>query len=527
MQYRSHSSGAFQVAIEQAASYHELTISGGTGNDAGAVWDLGDADHWTAGFALRRALGGGTVEEESTQVIQDIMQIPGLTVDVLSSGNSIVSHEQYETVVSTVLRVQIASMDLTALRNQLMAALTGVPVSSISGFPAPMGHTGSEFIVSFSTQMKQQDVVIMGAAAVRTDYDTGAHVGYLVDDNAGGTGLAETSANTENECEFYEADFTVTDIVWVIDESGSMDADQAKVIAATDTFVALAQQYGLSWRNCVVDMTEGYPQCCTGDGVSGGTFLDGSDVATFKTCVQTPNGSHTASEGNENGLHQMQDTINALLPRADTADKIRPGASLVVIFLTDEPAQELKDDSSCPVTDFPSMDCISVNPPPHCFDPPYDANCDAVVQGYLTTLQAENGQAHGILVPASEPDCSDQGQRSRGYEDLINMVGGQVGSICQDDFTATMNLIVQDIAGGSSQIVLEHVPITVSIAVALERKDGLGSSTFEPIERSRAQGFDYRPSANRVVLIGQPMDYPPYQVVVSYSRWVTGVAPPD
>ena len=76
-------------------------------------------------------------------------------------------------------------------------------------------------------------------------------------------------------------------------------------------------------------------------------------------------------------------------------------------------------------------------------------------------------------------------------------------------------------------MVLAHVPITVSLGAAIERKDGLGASTFEPLERSRLAGFDYRASSNRVVLINQPMDYPPYQVVVSYVRWVTGVAPPD
>ncbi len=532
VQYKLHSTGAFQVALEQAAQYNEVNISGGNGNEAAAVWDLVDPDHWTSGWALRRTLQGGSVEEESTQAIQDIMAIPGVQVDVLSSGNSIVSHEQYETVVSTVLAVQLPSTDLAALRNQILGALTGQPLSNISPLPAAMGHAGTEFIISFATQMKAQDAVVMGAVAVRGDYEGGAHVGYHVDDNAGGTGLAETSADVENECEFYEADFTVTDIVWVIDESGSMDADQDKVIAATDTFVDLANQYGLSWRNCVVDMTEGYPTCCTGDGVSGGTFLDSTDVATFKTCVQQPNGSHDPSTGSEYGLTQMQDTLNGMLPRADTPSTIRPGASLVVFFLTDEPAQELKDDSSCEVGEPPLdpdySDCISMPPlPAHCYDPFYNAACDAMLQPYLSLLQQESAQAHGILVPASAPDCSDQGARSRGYEDLINMVGGQVGSICQDNFTASMTLIVQDIAGGSSQIVLQHVPITVSIAVAIERKDGQGSSTFEPIERSRTQGFDYRASANRVVLINQPMDYPPYQVVVSYSRWVTGVAPPD
>jgi hypothetical protein len=279
-------------------------------------------------------------------------------------------------------------------------------------------------------------------------------------------------------------------------------------------------------------MTQGYGECCTGQGQSGDYFIDGTDTATFNTCVQTPNGSHTADTGNEYGLDNMKLTIQNHLPRQDDDTHIRPAASLVVIFLTDEASQELKNNSACDVGEPPLdpdySDCMSFPPlPAHCYDPYYNQACDdQLIADYLPILQQENAQAHGILVPASEPDCSDQGMRGRGYEDLINMVGGQVGSICQNDFNATMNLIVQDIAGGSSAINLQHVPITVSIAVAIERKDTT-PSTYEPLPRSRVEGFDYRASSNRIVLVNQPMDFPPYDVVVSYERWVTNMVGPD
>ena len=47
------------------------------------------------------------------------------------------------------------------------------------------------------------------------------------------------------------------------------------------------------------------------------------------------------------------------------------------------------------------------------------------------------------------------------------------------------------------------------------------------LARSRLSGFDYRASANTIVFIGQDFSSPPYDVAVSYQRWVTGVAPPD
>jgi hypothetical protein len=47
------------------------------------------------------------------------------------------------------------------------------------------------------------------------------------------------------------------------------------------------------------------------------------------------------------------------------------------------------------------------------------------------------------------------------------------------------------------------------------------------LPRSRVNGFDYRASSNSIVFLQQDFSNPPYEVVVSYQRWVTGIAPPD
>ena len=105
-------------------------------------------------------------------------------------------------------------------------------------------------------------------------------------------------------------------------------------------------------------------------------------------------------------------------------------------------------------------------------------------------------------------------------------MGGQVGSICQTDLTATLSLIIQDIVGSASPVVLQHTPISMSLAVAKEDKTTT-PSTFSALPRSRVMGFDYRASANTIVFLQQDFSNPPYEVVVSYQRWVTGIVPPD
>jgi hypothetical protein len=191
---------------------------------------------------------------------------------------------------------------------------------------------------------------------------------------------------------------------------------------------------------------------------------------------------------------------------------IRPEAKLVVIFVTDENSDDFAGVAGCSMTDM--------NPNN------WNAACDALVAGYAGFLNAQEATAHGIIVPGSTPDCSDQGEWGRDTEALVSTMGGVNGSICQNDLTATLNLIIQDIVGSASPVVLAHTPISVSLAVAKEDKSSQ-PSTYLPLARSRLSGFDYRASANTIVFIGQDFSDPPYDVAVSYQRWVTGVAPPD
>ena len=105
----------------------------------------------------------------------------------------------------------------------------------------------------------------------------------------------------------------------------------------------------------------------------------------------------------------------------------------------------------------------------------------------------------------------------RTLNDIVAYMGGQVGSVCQADLGATMQIIIEDIVASSSPVVMQYVPISVSIACS---KDGVA------LNRSRVEGFDYRASANTVVFVGQEFDpLHPSEVLLSYERWVTDIVP--
>ena len=513
---QNHPSGIFQVALEETAIWQVTDPNNAGFDEAGASFDLSTPAHETAGFVLARASIGADAAGEAQTVVQQMNTVAGFNATPLTSGSPSTSHDGFDTVVGAVIRLTTGSTSLGDVRNQVLAALLGRTTGDFAQLSQQLqGVAGTEWIVSYAAQQRPGgQALIIGAVALISQYNSGEHVGYHVDDMANGTSLAEASATTEIECESYFVESSpVADIIWVVDDSGSMDDDQARVGDAASTFLNIANQSGLDWRMCVYDMTQGNTGCCTDTNQSGDVWLGPGSETQFVNCINDPAGAQTASGGSEHGFIQMQDAINVHTPRnAGDPHKVRPDAKLVVLFVSDEPAQELKDDSSCPVTDWDTSQ--------------WSAGCDSLVTQYVNYLQPHDAAVHGILVPGSTPTCSDLGDWGRGYEETINQVGGQVGSICQTDLTATLSLIIQDIVGSASPVVLQHTPISVSLAVAKEDKTTT-PSTFSALPRSRVMGFDYRASANTIVFLQQDFSNPPYEVVVSYQRWVTGIVPPD
>ena len=97
-----------------------------------------------------------------------------------------------------------------------------------------------------------------------------------------------------------------------------------------------------------------------------------------------------------------------------------------------------------------------------------------------------------------------------GYREISKATGGQSADICQKNLGTTLQLIIDSISGAASPLVLQYVPISASLALAVGDQQ---------LQRSRVTGFDYSSASNSVVLVGvkyQKGD----QVVASYRRWV-------
>lgn len=585
VQYQNHVGNLFRVAIEQEAVYSHMDPANPTPVEGSAGFDMTDPEHATAGFVVSRAPSDALLMREVSDIIVALRSLGNVTT--LSGGTYMQSHALKDQIVNVMLSLSVsAATNPGILRNRIIAVLLN---RNLADFPSPINapfvNSANNFIVNFMVQRDTTEkTLIMGAVAAYSDWQSRQYVDFHVSDAGSGACIASVSDTTENECEAYLYRAPVADIVWVVDDSGSMSDDQDRLANASNTFLQVASTLGLSWRMCVVDMTkENNGSCCTGTNQSGDYWLSsgnpGDDVR-FRECINDPAGAQSVDTGVESGLTQMQKAVERHLPpQQDSTQKYRPDAARIVFFLSDEVANEVDQTAEycnssapwganechffggCAATDMTG--CMSVmsnttlllrcqsyadgmwNHRPECdsvyrcmgdlsdaaWDPVF---CDPLVEPWVQWAEQNQITAYGLHILDSDPEECQEGDNGNatsphGYQELIQHTGGIMASLCQSDLTTTMQIMIEDMAGAASPIVLHHTPIPVSLVVAIERKNPSNpqQTHYEAIFRSKTSGFNYKPSSNRIVLLGQPMDYPPYEVIVSYARWVTSVAPPD
>lgn len=128
----------------------------------------------------------------------------------------------------------------------------------------------------------------------------------------------------------------------------------------------------------------------------------------------------------------------------------------------------------------------------------------------LFTGRSHNGEGASVMhVIGGVCGSSCGADIAHGYLEVAQALGGTSADICQDDLGASLQAMIDSISGLSSPAVLEYVPISASLQVALGAQE---------LPRSRQRGFDYSSTSNSVVFINVPIQKGD-QVVAAYRRW--------
>ncbi len=516
----AYANANWKLAIEVGALEGVPAIAGATPLESAYTFDMTSLDVQIAGFLTSRNAAADNAFDEATGLTGKMishLEIGNVTTRI--SGTNTTSLDGFDTVLSTTLVLTtVTSMDVTALRAAILPDLLGRPAADVEMPPAGwVGEEDTQFVMVFQTVYRAEDeqTLYMGAIARLSMFDDRTYnTGFHVDDLSNGTGLSVSGNGEAIECELYLADQQATaDIIWVVDESGSVSDDRDRIATNAASFFTKAVNAGLDFRMGVTDMNDTGPGGEPGifasrqSGGTGDRWLLPNEDAEFATNIGDPSGPDSSDGGAEHGLTQGRAAINRHLPRNNADPQmIRENAKLVVIYVTDERPDEVEDAGI--------LDDFS-NPQP---TPAQLTEIQNLVAPYIADFTNNDGVAHLIAepLPWQSTTCSTGGaEHAYGYYELVNTLGGQMGSICQDDMGPTLDAIIDAIIGDASPIVLSKYPISLSIAVARDNA---------VVPRSRDTGWDYRAAANSIIFFNMPFDPAnPSDIVVSYRRWADQV----
>ncbi len=521
MAFKTSTKGQWKVAIEKWGLYGEISVQGGSAKEAGASiqYSKNPANSKTpidvAGFVLSMDPPGGDINAVVNALINKLQGLPGKqSITILSSGTPKTSHDSYPMVVSSQVNIKMGgSKTPIDVRNALFSTLLGKQVAQT---PKPYGPTGNDFHLRFQTVLRKDRLMVMGGVATtQMVSDTKVPTGIHLDDLSNGTGLADPNNSDTVECDpFILSSNPVADIIWVVDESGSMNDNRQDVANNAKDFFSRAVKSGLDFRIAVTGVSKSssygyYPgkfcsNMSTSKYDSGGQdrFLLPSEQAIFAQCANNPPGYEG---GAEYGLLNGKQAVIRHLPRkANDPTKIRPNATLVIIQATDELPNGIYGTlgySHYKTCQLPQSEQSKV---------------DAWTQSnYISFFQGKDpqyGMQAKAIVHLIGGVCNNScnAHIGHGYNELAKATQGIKADVCQKNLGTSMQIIIDTITGASSPAKLQYVPISASLAVAIDKTK---------LNRSRLKGFDYSAPINTLVFIGVPFPKGS-QVVASYRRWV-------
>jgi len=219
-----------------------------------------------------------------------------------------------------------------------------------------------------------------------------------------GTGGEDSCASTSVEAMAVEAP---ADIIWVVDQSGSMDQETEYVQAKINDFAALIEQSGVDYRVVMIAEPDGGNSICVPPPLAG---PDCGNAAKFRL---VPEGV-----GSHNGPAIF------LASYDQYSDFLRPEATKHIVFVTD-------DDSGTDASEF--LTSVQALAPMGMFDSLY-------IHGIYAFGNGGNG---------CEGPFGSGAQEGEVYTELIATTMGAAGVICEDDWTTVFTEITTAVLAGS------------------------------------------------------------------------------
>jgi hypothetical protein len=523
MKVEGSSVGDWSVAIEDQATYTSLSISGASAKQAAAAFDYDVSGDQVASFVVSRAASSSSVVTEAQAVANDITKGVYGTYTVRQGGKASTSHDGYSRLGSAVLDLtRNSTTNVGWIRSLILASLFQTSTTKLIGLPVPWGSGATKFVIRFATVLRGDGrVLVIGAVTSRSrDDDLNRETSLIAGDVGSGSGLARTGKTTTDQClgqTIAAPPKNFVDIIWVMDESGSMQSKRANIAANASNFFSEAQKRGLDFRMGVTNVVNPKGSwssavgkfCSVASGNAqhdGGPdhFLSSNDLSTFSACINNPPGYEG---GSEYGLVNAREAVKRHLPRAaNNKGKIRTGAQVVIIVVTDEVPQSFKDKNIIFSNEYKT--CT--------LSPTTQAKVDAELKGYLdlfsgsTDPQAEVDHYHVIGGTCTSSGTNCNPDVAHGYRDLAAKLSGNLYDVCANNLGAAVTAIINGIVATGAPSLLIEVPISASVKISLD-----GAT----LKRSKVSGYYHPPLTKQIVFTGSSKPAAGSAVVLSYKKW--------
>ncbi|MGE3975020.1 MAG: hypothetical protein AB7F59_10900 [Bdellovibrionales bacterium] len=293
------------------------------------------------------------------------------------------------------------------------------------------------------------------------------------------------------------------DILWVIDNSGSMQPAQTNLANNFNSFIQSFSAKGYDYRMGVTT-TDSWAALFGNANLA--RLKDGTDATShtgvFVIKPNTPNLFPTFATNITQGINGIGDerafqSFKTALSSTLNSDFRRSDAYLSVIIVSDE-------------DDFSHNGSFSLNKN-------YASAALHTVQSYVTyldTLTQSSGATRKYSVSGIavwDQACKNASHAAASiatrYAALVDATGGVKGSIC-DNFATVLNQIQNKIAELSTQFFLNRTPVVTSIAVSVN-----GSA----VPQDAANGWTYEASSNSVIFHGTAIPVQGSSVAITFD----------
>ncbi|MFK7872450.1 MAG: hypothetical protein AB8C84_04665 [Oligoflexales bacterium] len=244
----------------------------------------------------------------------------------------------------------------------------------------------------------------------------------------------QTGQDTEEN--FQQSKLGLLDILLVVDNSGSMKDEQAKIAAKLPEL--LSHVKNTDWQISIVSTSISEP--CNRALIKS---TDSNAESVFSSKIQ---GLGIRGSGNEHGIASASRAL--LCPGFNW---VRNGSNLAVLFVTDEDNCSTGSNGCSTRVNHRPQDLINLLNKPI---------------GGSTRQVGVDAKTYGIFSIPGEPRCSQQSHPGQEYQQLITLTSGLAGSICENDYTNILKAISKDISDDlKDSIALQYTPDAGSLKV--------------------------------------------------------------